>query len=168
MQIIPVKSTDWESPEFRHIYRSADRVFYLSSFSRFNKKSPPKIPARRFAATSNIKTWKCLFLPIDGALTKASAICPMSIRRSNNWSWQKGRRNHQRRNKDIHASIKINGRSNTRGIGKSQQGIEHAFCKVCVIDIKVDHGGKNDLKKKHSITEKSTRLQKSQNTTAQM
>ena len=34
-----------------------------------------------------------------------------------------------------------------------------------VIDIKVDQGGKNDLKK-HSITEKHTRLQKSQNTTA--
>ena len=42
---------------------------------------------------------------------------------------------------------------------KSRQGIEHAFCKVCVIDIKVDHGGKTDLKK-------HTRLQKSQNTTA--
>ena len=48
---------------------------------------------------------------------------------------------------------------------KSRQGIEHAFRKVCVIDTKVDHGGKNDLKK-HSITEKHTRLQKSQNTTA--
>ena len=36
---------------------------------------------------------------------------------------------------------------------KSRQGIEHAFCKVCVIDTKVDHGGKNNLKK-HSITEK--------------
>ena len=34
-----------------------------------------------------------------------------------------------------------------------------------MIDIKVDHGGKNDLKK-HSITKKHTRLQKSQNTTA--
>ena len=48
---------------------------------------------------------------------------------------------------------------------KSRHGIEHAFCKVCVIDITVDHGGKNDLKK-HSIIEKHTRLQKSQNTTA--
>ena len=47
----------------------------------------------------------------------------------------------------------------------SRQGIEHAFCKVCVIDPKLDHGGKNDLKK-HSITEKHTRLQKSQNTTS--
>jgi len=62
---------DRESPDFRHVYRSTDRVFYLSSFSRFNKKSLPKIPTRRFAATSNIKTWKCLFLPIDGAVTKA-------------------------------------------------------------------------------------------------
>ena len=47
----------------------------------------------------------------------------------------------------------------------SRQGIEHAFCKVCVIDPKLDHGGKNDLRK-HSITEKHTRLQKSQNTTS--
>ena len=36
---------------------------------------------------------------------------------------------------------------------------------MCVIDIKVIHRGKNDLKK-HPITEKHTRLQKSQNTTA--
>ena len=42
-----------ESPDFRH---ACNWVFYLSSFSRFNKKSPPKIPTRRFAATSNIKT----------------------------------------------------------------------------------------------------------------
>ena len=36
---------------------------------------------------------------------------------------------------------------------------------MCVINIKVDHGGKNNLKK-HSITEKHTWLQKSQNTAA--
>ena len=48
---------------------------------------------------------------------------------------------------------------------KSRQGIEHGFYKVCVIDIKVDHGGENDLKK-HSITKKHTRLQISQNTVA--
>ena len=35
----------------------------------------------------------------------------------------------------------------------------------CMIDIKVDHGGKNDLKQ-HSIAEKHTRPRKSQNTTA--
>ena len=38
---------------------------------------------------------------------------------------------------------------------KSRQGIELAFCKVNVIDIKVDHGGKNDLKK-HSTIKKRT------------
>ena len=61
-----------ESPDFRHVYRSTVQVFYLSSSSRFNKKSPPKIPTRRFAATLHIKT--CLFLPIDGAVTKALRV----------------------------------------------------------------------------------------------
>ena len=61
-------------------------------------------------------------------------------------------------------SIKINGRSSTRGYVKVDKVSSMPFAK-CVIYIKVDHGGKNDLKK-HSITEKHTRLQKSQNTTA--
>ena len=62
-------------------------------------------------------------------------------------------------------SIKINGRSSIRGYVKVDNVSSMPFCKVCVIGIKVDYGGKNGLNK-HSITEKYTRLQKSQNTTA--
>ena len=150
-----------------------------------------------FAATLNIKTGKCLFLPI--AVTKAlralsiytardlSYVYPgtsqgeprpapfsgtqckkqVTIKQQKQLIMAERKKKPPKKKQRYTCKYQDKWTVEYPWVCKSRQGIEHAFCKakVCVIDIKVDHGGKNDLKK-HSITEKHIRLQQSQNTTA--